>query len=126
MHDRKDPLIERLQRAPTLAPPEALWTRLHDGQRRAIRRRRFAVGASASALSLLLVATVPWLSPPPGAGTSAVLQASIGADDAREQIASLDRALQAAYEDDASDHEIAPMWAARAQLVSNLSHTHTN
>lgn len=118
MHDPKDPLIERLQRAPTLAPPEALWTRLHDGQRRAIRRRRFAVGATASALSLLLVTAVPWLSLPPQAETHPVPQASAAMDDAREQIATLDRALQTAYDRGASDQEVAPMWAMRHALVA--------
>ena len=36
---------------------------------------------------------------------------------------SLDRALHAAYESDASDDEVAPTWAARAQLQGALMST---
>lgn len=126
MHDRKSPVTDRLRHAPTIPPPESLWPRLRDGQRRAIRRRRFAVGASASALSLLLVALVPWLSLAPDTGTTPVPYASAVEDDVREQIAVIDRALQTAYESDASDYDVAPMWAARARLVNDLSPIHRN
>lgn len=121
MRDHDDTLLKDLERAPPLAPPDTLWPRLREGQRKALRRRRVITGATASACALLLVALVPWpslLSPEPGPTAAQV--ASVG-DDAREQIATLDRALQAAYDRGASDTEIAPLWEVRNALANRVA-----
>lgn len=115
MHDPIHSPLKDLGRAPLLDPPETLWPRLHDRQRKAIARRRLLAGASATALVVALAAVLPWATLPQVEPAPAQ-----AADDVLEQIATLDRALQAAYESDASDHEVAPMWAARAQLIHEL------
>jgi hypothetical protein len=122
MHDPVHSPLKDLGHAPPLDPPETLWPRLRDHQRRAIARRRLLAGASATALVVALVAVLPWATLP----QVEPAPAKAAADDVLEQIATLDRALQAAYESDASDHEVAPMWAARAQLIHELSPARPN
>ncbi len=123
MRDPDDTLLKDLERAPSLTPPDTLWPRLREGQRKAVRRRRVIAGATASACALLLVALAPWpslLSPTP---LPPAVNVASGGDDAREQIATLDRALQAAYDRGASDTEIAPLWEVRNALANRAAPT---
>ncbi|TDK27431.1 hypothetical protein E2F46_04375 [Luteimonas aestuarii] len=124
MHDLNRSPLKQLEQAPLLDPPDTLWPRLRDRQRGAVARRRMLAGASAVAATgmLAVAALLPWSTAPhfeshPPLATE---------NDVVEQIATLDRALQAAYESDASDPEIEPMWVARAQLMHGLSIQRTN
>lgn len=119
MRDSQLRPLQDLAQAPDMSPPASLWPRVREGQRKALLRRRVLRGASASAMALLLVALVPWSSlqvTEPATG----MVAAQGSDDVREQIVSIDRALQAAYDRGASDDEVAPMWDARSVLVARM------
>jgi hypothetical protein len=122
MRDPIHPPLKDLEHAPLLDPPETLWPRLRDRQRKAVAHRRLLAGACATALVVALAAVLPGATPI----QVEPAPAQAAADDVLEQIVTLDRALQAAYESDASDHEIAPMWAARAQLIHDLSPARPN
>src|SRR5690606_14611731 len=111
---------QALPRPPDLARPDELWPRLRAGQRHAVRRRRVLHGASASALALLLVAVVPW----PGLHVPVDAPQGVAATDGeliRDQIVTIDRALQVAYARGASDAEVEPMWQARNVLATRIA-----
>jgi hypothetical protein len=119
-----DSLLQQLDRTPPLTPPATLWPRLQAGQRKAVARRRLLAAsplavAAALLASLLLPGPAPEVAPAPA-------EVAVDPAEVRERIASLDRALQAAYESDASDDDVAPMWAARAQLLDRLPTTALN
>lgn len=108
-------LRERMVAMPEMAPPDALADRIARGQRARVRRLG-AVGATVA----LALAWVAALGPSPGgpAPGGPVPVAAIAAPaDTLADVRALDRALQAAYERNASDDEIAPLWAARARLL---------
>lgn len=120
MRDPHKSQLHDLPRAPDLAPPDALWPRLRAGQRQAVLRRRVLHGASASALALLLVAVVPW----PGLHAPVDAPQGVAATDGeliRDQIVTIDRALQVAYARGASDAEVEPMWQARNVLATRIA-----
>lgn len=120
MRDPHKSRLHALPRAPDLAPPDALWPRLRAGQRQAVLRRRVLHGASASALALLLVAVVPW----PGLHVPVDAPQGLAATEGdliRDQIVTIDRALQVAYARGASDAEVEPMWQARNMLATRIA-----
>jgi len=108
-------LRKHLVALPQVAPPPSLGERI--GRAHRTRLRRLRAGAVATALAVACVAIVPALQREPAPATPEV--AGTPAID-REKLAdvrALDRALQTAYERNASDDEIAPLWAARASLL---------
>lgn len=121
MRDSENPRLQALAHAPDEAPPEALWQRLQAGQRKAVLRRRLLGGASASALALLLVVSVPWPVLHAPAAPSPAAVATVDPALIHDQIVSIDRALQVAYARGASDDEVAPMWQARNALAARTS-----
>lgn len=114
---KTDPIQEHLRALPDAPLPETLWPRLQQRQReRVIRRRRAATGAGlvavvlgvALSLSSMTPLHVPFPNPanPPVARLQAV-----------------DRALQTAYANGASDEELAPLWDMRERLLSDTAPT---
>ena len=120
MHDPNHSPLKDLERAPLLDPPDTLWPRLRDRQRKAVARGRMLAGASASALALLFIVLMPWspLLPMQEPHPNSIANDN---DDVLEQIVSVDRALQAAYDRGASDDEIEPMWKVRHVLVARMN-----
>jgi len=113
-------LRKRFTALPQVTPPPSLGERI--GRAHRSRLRRLRAGAIAAALAVACVAIVPALQREPMRATPGV--ASTPAID-REKLAdvrALDRALQTAYERNASDDEIAPLWAARARLLGRPIH----
>lgn len=108
-------LRKHLAALPQVAPPPSLGERI--GRAHRSRLRRLRTGAVATAMAVACITIVPALQREPAPTTPDV--ASTPAID-REKLAdvrALDRALQTAYERNASDDEIAPLWAARASLL---------
>ena len=110
-------LREHFDALPPVAPPSALVERIGRAQRARVRRRR--VGMIGAALALACVVAAPLL--PHGHGTvePALVQTRAPGADTLADVRALDRALQTAYERDASDDELAPLWAARARLLGS-------
>ena len=107
------------------ALPDGLWDRV-EGARRQRMRRRLGGVAVASVAALALAFAVPGgladqeelpqlaESAPEGA-----VQAAPGDDTDRiRTVHAIDRALQAAYDRNAADDEIEPLWRARQALMA--------
>lgn len=108
------------------ALPGDLWQRVDDARRYRLRRRLGAVAASAAFAVLAFVLVLP-------AGTPDAVDAPVLAEAAMEPAAvqpaagdeadrirtvqAIDRALQAAYDRNAGDDEIEPLWRARQAFV---------
>ena len=121
-----DPLLRHeLQQLPDAPMPDALWPRVNAARGRRFHRRRIGL-AAAAVVAAVAVVSLPW-PPPPGnapapahATVASVLPATQSSPvDTTTQLRALDRALQAGYERNASDAELASLWAARARLVSD-------
>lgn len=118
-------LKRRLGSMPPVPPAMELWPRLELAHRRRVRRLQLSVGSAAALL--LCVALVPLLvdtvDRPARASLAAGAPEAAGAplqvldQDTVEQIRALDRALQAAYDEGASDDELEPIWKARRALL---------
>lgn len=117
-------LTRRLRAMPPVPPALDLWPRLELARQRRVRRLKLSVG-SAGAL-LLGVLLVPLLGgmldrtervPLAAAPEPAVAPRQTLDQDTVEQIRALDRALQAAYDEGASDDELEPIWKARRALL---------
>lgn len=119
---------QRLQRTlialPPVPPSPDLWLRLADSRRRRASRLKACVGTAALlALCVALVPLVgdtgrPFAPSPTVASVPAPAEAGAVLDqDTLERIRALDRALQTAYDEGASDDEIAPLWKARQALL---------
>lgn len=108
-----DPIHEQLQSLPDLPPPDSLWPRLAQRQRR-IRQRQQAgtVLAAAAAFAGVLFFALPHadLSQQPVPALARTTPAT--------RLQAVDHALQAAYARGASDDELAPLWDIRQQLAS--------
>lgn len=114
----------RLVSMPPVPPAPQLWPRLQQARQRRVDRFKNTVGAAA--VLLLCVALVPLLGdsgrPPAPAplanssGAPTAPQATLD-QDTLEQIRALDRALQTAYDEGASDDEVEPLWKARQALL---------
>lgn len=109
--------------------PAALWPRLAaTRQRRAARRRHARYGLAAAALLALAVlplwrAVPPPLAPPPALPAEAIAtlaMPSLDDADAIAELRALDRALQSAYEQGASEQEVAALWKARERAAARL------
>ncbi|TDK27434.1 hypothetical protein E2F46_04390 [Luteimonas aestuarii] len=99
------------------ALPDTLWPKLAAAQRR--RRRRFREGAQVLCAAVLL-AGAWWLVPrdqPPAPTTMAMSAGTVDTRVVQERLGAIDGALQAAYEQGASDDEIEPLWRLRRSLA---------
>lgn len=109
------------------ALPDGLWQRVEGARRRRMRSRMgVAAGVAAVALAFALVlpgALDPGAEAPRLADGAAVPQRPAPADDADRvrTVQAIDRALQAAYDRNASDDELEPLWQARRALVQGPS-----
>lgn len=101
--------------------PEGLWQRVEAARGRRMRVR----GAAVASVAVCALAAGLLLQDPDGApeevaagSAAAVVQpADAAADDIGLTVRAIDRALQAAYDRNASDDEIEPLWEARRELV---------
>lgn len=118
------PLREQLRQLPDAPLPDHLWARVNAARGRRFRHRR--IGVAAAAVAAIATVSLPWLLPYESANAPAPAMVA-GATPATRQappidttarLRALDRALQAGYERNASDAELAPLWAARARLVA--------
>src|SRR5690606_4013368 len=109
------------------ALPDGLWQRVEGARRRRMRSRMgVAAGVAAVALAFALVlpgALDPGAGAPRLADGDAVPQRPAPADaaDRVRTVQAIDRALQAAYDRNASDDELEPLWQARRALVQGPS-----
>lgn len=109
------------------ALPDGLWQRVEGARRRRMRSRMgVAAGVAAVALAFALVlpgALDPGAEAPRLADGAAVPQRPAPADaaDRVRTVQAIDRALQAAYDRNASDDELEPLWQARRALVQGPS-----
>lgn len=126
MHDGEKQAKRYLESLGEPALPDSLWDRV-DGARRQRMRRRLggAAMASVAALALAFVLVVPGGLAEPEDGpllaedvTEATRAASSGDVDRIHSVHAIDRALQAAYNRDAGDDEIEPLWRARQALMA--------
>lgn len=118
------PLHDRLQQLPDAPLPGDLWPRVNAARGRHLRHRR--LGFAAAIVAAVAAVSLPWLLLPDS--TTAPAPATIAkaapamrqapSIDTTAQLRALDRALQAGYERNASDAELAPLWAARARLLA--------
>lgn len=105
--------------------PEDLWQRVNDARRHRLRRRLAAVTASAAFVVLAFVLVLPGGMPDgaeepllaQGAGDPATRLAQGDDSDRIRTVQAIDRALQAAYDRNADDDEIEPLWRARQAFV---------
>ena len=113
---------------PTL--PDGLWQRVDGARRQRLRRRLGGVAmASVAAAALGLALVVPGGPAADGpllaeGAPEAAEQAAPGVDaDSIRTVHVIDRALQAAYERNATDDEIEPLWRARQALMAAATPT---
>lgn len=127
---------ERLQRSlgsmPPIPPAADLWPRLELARQRRVNRFKARIGTAA--ILLLCVALLPLLgdigrapAPAPFATRAQAMTAPQAAldEDTLQQIRALDRALQTAYDEGASDDELEPLWRARQALLPRHASTST-
>lgn len=112
---KTDPILDHLRSLPDAPLPDTLWPRLQQRQRTRVARQRRAFGAGLCAVTLGLTLSLMSVAPPPSSRSP-----QPGAPIAHLQ--AVDRALQAAYANGASDDELSPLWDIRERL---LSHTTT-
>lgn len=107
------------------ALPDGLWQRVEGARRRRMRSRAGAVVASVAAVALAFALVLPGALDPGAAegprlaGADAAPQPLAPVDEADRvrTVQAIDRALQAAYDRNASDDELEPLWQARRALV---------
>lgn len=118
---RRDPLDD-LRALPELAPPPHLPDRIARAQAR--RLAHWRTGAAAVTLILAAVCVLPLVpyGPLPDTSPSTALPPAPERNHLAD-IRAIDRALQTAYERGASEDELAPLWAARARLLSAIART---
>lgn len=108
------------------ALPEHLWQRVDGARRHRMRRRVGAVTASAAVAVLAFALVLPGGMPDQAEGPLLAEEIPgaavrpVGGDDADRirTVHAIDRALQAAYDRNAGDDEIEPLWRARQAFVS--------
>lgn len=118
------PLRGQLRGLPDAPLPDGLWRRVNAARARRYQRRR--IGLATAAMAVIAVVALPWLrspdsttAPPPAAVADTRPAMSTPSIDTDAQLRTLDRALQAGYERNASDAELTPLWAARARLIAD-------
>ncbi len=124
MNPLDEPLERRLASMPSIPPPPDLWPRLALARQQRVNRFKTTIGTTA--ILLLCVALLPIAGDIGGRSAPAQLSirpatsdtpgAALDAD-TLEQIRALDRALQTAYDEGATDDEIEPLWTARQSLL---------
>lgn len=105
--------------------PDGLWQRLEGARRRRMRMRAGAVTASLAAAALALALVLPGIGdgehPLPAVADQADVvpgqPGPVAEGEAMRTVQSIDRALQAAYDRNAGDDEIEPLWHARQAWV---------
>ncbi|MBB5015509.1 hypothetical protein [Rehaibacterium terrae] len=113
---------------PEPEPPATLWLRLAAARQRRHTRRRAARFGLAAVAALALAVLAPWrVAPPPLAPSALPPEAvatfampSLDDADAIAELRALDRALQSAYEQGASEQEVAALWRARERAAARL------
>lgn len=94
--------------------PDLVWSRI---ERTLARRMRLRAAAMAAVLAA--VAAVPFLlaPPPPTQTAPKMADAAVADEAAAESLRALDRELQAAYDRNASNAEIALLWQVRRAMA---------
>lgn len=110
-----DPLRQRLGQLPPAPLPGHLWPRLQARRRRSVLRRRWTAAAALAAVALFIALPRPVTAPPASVAEASQAVPPAAPDDA---VAAIDRALQEAYSQGASDGELAPLWEIRGRLVA--------
>lgn len=120
MNDREDQARAYLASLADPPLPGHLWQRVEAARGRRMRLRGTAV-ASVAVCVLALGALLPGsrdVAPEGSVPVVALVQAREAAEeDARLSVRAIDRALQAAYDRNASNDEIEPLWNARRDLL---------
>jgi hypothetical protein len=115
----RDPLHRHLAALREADPPEHLWNRVDHARRH--RTRRWQWGAGITALALAAVALLPFqpIPRPADIPEQAVAAGPVtGIDNTGARLRALDRDLQAAYRNHASEAEIAELWTMRRALLA--------
>lgn len=109
--------------------PDTLWPRVDNARRRRLQIRSAAAAASAACAAIGLALAFTFApdrheaSAPAVAteGRQAAPSSSPPLDEADlvHSLSAIDKALQAAYDRNASDDEIAPLWQARQHLIDS-------
>lgn len=125
MNTPEERLKRRLVSMPPVPPAPDLWPRLELARRHRVRRMKLS--AASAAVLMLGVAMFPLLedmvdrpahtSLATGAPEATASPLPVLDQETVEQIRALDRALQAAYDEGASDDELEPIWKARRALL---------
>ena len=101
-------------------PSEHLWPRIQASLARERRRRRRArvlgIGLAAGVILAALGATLR--SPQPEPAQSALVSPAPVSTAPSEELQTIDRFLQAAFDAGLSDADLAPMWRARQQVLN--------
>lgn len=129
MSTPEERIKRRLVSMPPMPPAADLWPRLEQARRRRVNRFKNTVGSAA--ILLLCLALLPLVgsidrqpAPAPLATNSqTTAPQAVLDDDALEKIRALDRALQTAYDEGASDDEVEPLWKARQALLPRHAST---
>ena len=124
MNSPEQRLRRRLEAMPQLPPPAGLMPRVLHARQRRLRTGRLAIGGlGVLALAIVLLPRSPVPEDVPSAAAVAVAAPSLDGE-VLEQIRALDRALQAGYDQGASEDELAPLWDARRQLLRQPAASH--
>lgn len=114
-------LRRHLESLPQPAMSDRLEARVRAAHR--TRGRRLRGGLAGIALALIGSAAILLAWPdgsvqPQAESTTAITDTAAPGDAAQGQVQAIDRALQAAYDHDASEDEIDSLWQARRQLLA--------
>lgn len=126
MHDRQGDVKQYLESLGEPPLPDGLWQRVDGARRQRMRRRAGVAMASVAAVALGFALMMPGVAPDADTGPQlagrdageAEAQAVAGIDEETiRTVYAIDRALQAAYDRNAGDDEIEPLWRARHALL---------
>jgi hypothetical protein len=126
MNTPDDRIRRQLKALPDMPPASGLWPRLAEARARRLRRVRMGAGGAAALALCLMLPMLYRLQQAPAqvqagaaAGPMAVPVEDAAALDAATlvEIRAVDRALQAAYDEGASEAELAPLWKFREALL---------
>ena len=113
MHDRQGDVKQYLESLGEPPLPDRLWQRVDGARRQRMRRRAGVAMASVAAVALGFALMMPGVAPDADTGPQL---AGIDEETIRT-VQAIDRALQAAYDRNAGDDEIEPLWRARHALL---------
>ena len=112
--------------------PDGLWQRVEAARRRRMAARLGVAASCAGAVGVLTLvlfqaSVLPGRQAAPPARVADAAPAAAPAVAAEENIhrsvQAIDRALQVAYDRQATDDEVAPLWQARKELLSSIAAT---